>query len=441
MDYGPSDSSGTDDDLPPSHNNRSARFGHVTRNGRPVPGGNSYVRVQNDMESQIHQLEQDAYSSVLRAFKAQSDAITWEKEGLITELRKELRVSDDEHRDLLSRVNADEIIRGIREWRQSGGFQCGFLNNSLPNHDTSLIVSTSHKRQRISQPVGSLPLGVPPPSLHSQPIIGTMQASSAVKRGGSGVRGNKTKLPLPAAYTHAGLSEGDQVVNRGSGSIATMHPAEGHYVPLIGRKVMTRWPDDNNFYEAVISDYDTTKGLHRLTYDINTPNESVEWVNLEEISTEDIRWEGEDPHVAHRSIRGGLGRGVTKSRGGAVPLGGGRGRGFLLNQRRNDFPPLLNGAKRKNIDEIEILNTETLIKEVENVLDTTHPDASELEKAKKLLKEHEESLLDAISRLADASDGESEDGGHHLSNGQQPLDQDRCWRNEQGYDGEPIVGG
>lgn len=25
--------------------------------------------------------------------------------------------------------------------------------------------------------------------------------------------------------------------------------------PLIGRKVMTRWPDDNNFYEAVITDF------------------------------------------------------------------------------------------------------------------------------------------------------------------------------------------
>jgi hypothetical protein len=29
------------------------------------------------MEAQIHQLEQEAYCSVLRAFKAQSDTITW----------------------------------------------------------------------------------------------------------------------------------------------------------------------------------------------------------------------------------------------------------------------------------------------------------------------------------------------------------------------------
>lgn len=37
-----------------------------------------------------------------------------DKESLITELRKELRVSDDEHRELLARVNSDDIIREIR---------------------------------------------------------------------------------------------------------------------------------------------------------------------------------------------------------------------------------------------------------------------------------------------------------------------------------------
>lgn len=37
-----------------------------------------------------------------------------DKESLITELRKELRVSDEEHRELLSRVNADDMIRRIR---------------------------------------------------------------------------------------------------------------------------------------------------------------------------------------------------------------------------------------------------------------------------------------------------------------------------------------
>ena len=37
-----------------------------------------------------------------------------EKESLITELRKELRLSNEEHRELLGRVNADDVIRSIR---------------------------------------------------------------------------------------------------------------------------------------------------------------------------------------------------------------------------------------------------------------------------------------------------------------------------------------
>lgn len=33
---------------------------------------------------------------------------------MMTDLRRELRVSDDEHREILTRVNADETIRRIR---------------------------------------------------------------------------------------------------------------------------------------------------------------------------------------------------------------------------------------------------------------------------------------------------------------------------------------
>ncbi|RRT52085.1 hypothetical protein BHE74_00041675 [Ensete ventricosum] len=120
------------------------------------------------MEVQIHWLEQDAYSSVLRAFKAQSDAITWEKVCFQAELRKELRVSDEEHRKLLSKVNTDDIIWRIREWRQAGGLQTGMISNAQPEITTpSPTVSASWKRQKSSQSIPSLTLGAPSPALHS----------------------------------------------------------------------------------------------------------------------------------------------------------------------------------------------------------------------------------------------------------------------------------
>ena len=48
-----------------------------------------------------------------------------------------------------------------------------------------------------------------------------------------------------------------QVTNRNSsGALAPTEPARtAGYNPLIARKVWTRWPEDNNFYEAVITDY------------------------------------------------------------------------------------------------------------------------------------------------------------------------------------------
>lgn len=48
-----------------------------------------------------------------------------------------------------------------------------------------------------------------------------------------------------------------------SGGIA--EPAEGGSSdPLIGRKVRMRWPDDNTFYEAVITMYNPVEVLFNL---------------------------------------------------------------------------------------------------------------------------------------------------------------------------------
>ncbi|XP_042036873.1 protein EMSY-LIKE 3-like [Salvia splendens] len=118
--------------------NRGTVGGRVAGNERSFLPSAPFQMSQMDMEYEIHNLEQIAYDVVLRAFKAQSDALTWEKEGLITELRKELRVSDDEHRELLSQVNGDDLIRRIREWREAGGNRniapsAQHINNQLPS--------------------------------------------------------------------------------------------------------------------------------------------------------------------------------------------------------------------------------------------------------------------------------------------------------------------
>ncbi|KAF2293663.1 hypothetical protein GH714_003933 [Hevea brasiliensis] len=354
----------TDDDLPPSHQSRIPRGGRVAGNGRPVAPSMPYPRmyVETDMETQIHQLEQEAYSSVLRAFKAQADAITWEKESLITELRKELRLSNEEHRELLGRVNADDVIRRIREWRQTGGLQSGILGTGQAVHDPipSPTVSASRKKQKITS---------------SQSLVGLPSASSM------------KSIP----HLSSGQSGRGQVANRVSSGAA---PEGATSESLIGKKVRTRWPDDNNFYEAVITDYNPVEGRHALVYDIGSANETWEWVNLSEISPEDIQWEGEDPGIPHRGGYGGSGHAMNRSVGRDSIPGVGRGRGVTKGQSRKDLLPSQNGIGKKLPDDIQILHTDTLIKEVsERVFGANHPDPLEIEKAKKVLKDHEQSLL------------------------------------------------
>ncbi|OMO70314.1 hypothetical protein COLO4_28643 [Corchorus olitorius] len=70
-----------------------------------------------NMSYQLRCLEIAAYGSVLRAFRAQADHLSWDQEGIITQLRKELNVSDAEHGELLLKINSDESIKLIREWQ------------------------------------------------------------------------------------------------------------------------------------------------------------------------------------------------------------------------------------------------------------------------------------------------------------------------------------
>ncbi|GAB2230463.1 hypothetical protein Droror1_Dr00014729 [Drosera rotundifolia] len=326
------------------------------------------------MESQVHYLEKEAYFSVLRAFKAQADAITWDKEGLITELRKELRVSDEEHREILGRVNSDDLIRKIREWRQAGAQQGPMLSSSQTVHDvvSTPAYSLSRKKQKTSQPHS---VGLQPSSAVTMPPAGSYAS-----------RGRKPNKPPTLSVSNS------RNQYRRSSVALPAHETEGHGKELIGRTVFTKWPDDNTFYEAVISNYDPNKDMHALIYDKGTDNEAWEWVDLKQMPPEDIRWVGEDPGISYLDNHEG-----PKSARHLV-------RGAIA---RKEFD---NGAERVAADDIEMLHTDTLIKEVQKVVDAAHPDLLEIQRAKKILKEHELSLVDAISRLTyvseDDSDGE-----------------------------------
>ncbi|XP_074307003.1 protein EMSY-LIKE 1-like [Silene latifolia] len=310
--------------------------------------------MQRNMDYQIHHLEKEAYCSVLRALKAQSDAISWEKEGLITELRKELRVSDDEHRELLATVNNDDIIRRIREWRQAEAQR----NASHPFNDVPRPTPPAARNTpRMSQPL-------PPHVAHVHPA------------------------PTAPAVASQGRNPRQFSYNNHMGHASHETPIPGSGDQLIGRKVLIRWSADNHFNEAVITNYNSSDGRHALVYGMNTPHQCSEWVNIMEIPSANIRWANEE-HGSSRRVSPG------ENFTGAVP-----------DTRRMNLQNAPRNIVRNMPDDIKLLHTDILIKQVEKVVSASNPDRLEIEKASKILKEHEKALLDAISKLSCIADAD-----------------------------------
>ncbi|XP_015697235.1 uncharacterized protein LOC102718114 [Oryza brachyantha] len=80
------------------------------------------IKDAQDTAFQIHCLERSAYACVLRAFFAQSELLTRSQAKLLTKLRKELRISDAELREVLVNVTSNEYIKSLRN--------CSLANNS-----------------------------------------------------------------------------------------------------------------------------------------------------------------------------------------------------------------------------------------------------------------------------------------------------------------------
>ncbi|GAB4857274.1 hypothetical protein Ancab_015182 [Ancistrocladus abbreviatus] len=112
-----------------------------------------YGMNENALALRIHCMETEAYSAVLRAFIAQSDLLSWGKEGLMTDLRKELNITDDEHRDILSKIDLDGPVGIIRRLKVSCGPQttCEMdLLHSQPSSATKPVENVSTRRLKVS---------------------------------------------------------------------------------------------------------------------------------------------------------------------------------------------------------------------------------------------------------------------------------------------------
>lgn len=231
--------------------------------------------VEQQQQQQVRKLELEAYAAVLRAFGAQSEVLTWAKERLMSDLRKELRVTEEQHWMILGEV--DDVLR---EYWPGGGASSRMLlaaaGSTAAVMDGNANTLQSRKKQKTTEPVGS-------PFVESAAIAAASTGGGWTQGGVSTKRGGGGGVGAPRAKKAAALKP---VVASQPGFLGFDIPVDN----WLGRRVKTRWPDDTCFYEAVITRYDRERGLHALVYDMDTLDETWEWVNLKDMNKNDLLW-------------------------------------------------------------------------------------------------------------------------------------------------------
>ncbi|XP_020219972.1 protein EMSY-LIKE 3 isoform X2 [Cajanus cajan] len=172
---------------------------HRTVAIEPHPHG---IRNVTDLERHVHYLETEAYTSILKAFIAQSDLLTWGKEGLMTELRKELNITDIEHGEILTKINSDELIKRIREQRKLSSHAKDYIKASAP---ACASVSMGNSMIRLKTPSSA--------TLFTQKKMSRSQASLISIPVPSSMPPKFNEVPLTAEFAHGNVEHSMEMFN------------------------------------------------------------------------------------------------------------------------------------------------------------------------------------------------------------------------------------
>ncbi|WVZ59069.1 hypothetical protein U9M48_009270 [Paspalum notatum var. saurae] len=102
---------------------------------KDTPGLACALPDTGDTVLQIHCLEQSAYASVLRAFCAVTNCLSWLQVMLLTRLRNELRISHVEHTEALVKINSNENIKTLRKYSLANLSVITKINPEFDAHD------------------------------------------------------------------------------------------------------------------------------------------------------------------------------------------------------------------------------------------------------------------------------------------------------------------
>ncbi|KAK9914957.1 hypothetical protein WJX75_002902 [Coccomyxa subellipsoidea] len=250
----------------------------------------------------------------------------WSKEKLLTDLRKELQITTQEHFEVLTAVMQDKEIEALRENKvlepQAANVDAGLkrkkeamgsgrmdYNKKLSKKPRHLELTDSPLDTPSGTPLPSYPpmdplqqhRGPGRPSMRQSgygeaaaaaPGFGSYEAKRPIGRPpGSGPGSAEPKrgpgrppVRLTSQPSLGGRSSKRKVGLGGAAVAAGTTPYGTN--ELVGRKIWRSWPEEANpWSEGIITDYRDWSDEHCIVYKINTPEESYEWFRLRDAKT------------------------------------------------------------------------------------------------------------------------------------------------------------
>uniref|UniRef100_A0A0D3HE10 NAD(P)H dehydrogenase (quinone) n=2 Tax=Oryza TaxID=4527 RepID=A0A0D3HE10_9ORYZ len=310
-----------------------------------------------DTAFQIHCLERSAYASVLRAFFAQSELLSRSQAKLLTELRKKLRISDAELREVLMNVTSNEYIKSLRN--------CSLANNSGlkdPTFDARAMVPDKLVKdgQSFTSFTNCISLSqesqISPRSMLSVRSVDILRSSHRTKKG-------------PCLYPHAIVPAKKYSGNEYTLSYLKSSPAE--QLPVAVSSVQVKRSTDDPL---------DTKTL---------PCEVKTGCTLSPIQLKHIQANaGHVPLCIHQDMKASMKRKTE------VPeVTGSKSLTVIVSTA---------GNIEHDFDIMKLDLTANLLSKVEQLF-REKPNPDDLETAKAILKEQEKVLLDAVLKLSEVS--------------------------------------
>jgi hypothetical protein len=208
--------------------------------------------------TQVRRLEVSAYQAIMKALAV--TGLTWEREDLIAKLRIELNVSNEDHMKVRENVGGDENVKRLRD-----AYAQYKLNPPEPpapkRQKTQQQYHPQHRQGGEEGDDGEGYYAPPPPQQYRQP--------------------KPPKEPKPPSARTLKQMEKAAVLAKNLDALGVNE--------YICRRVKRFWPAEGGWFDCIVTDYKEETKEHCLTYDINTENESFEWVKIEELNDREFQ--------------------------------------------------------------------------------------------------------------------------------------------------------